>query len=134
MLQVQTKIICGPSRTKQSFRDEVNINSIIRRFERNGMVTHLNKTAPFFGDVSGITGYQDAMNKVIEAKQLFMKMSPDVREKFKNNPENMIQYLSDDKNKEEAIKLGIIKKPIEPPKPQTPKPTPTPTPPNPPEA
>lgn len=98
----------GPSLTKQSFRDEVNINKIIARYEKTGMVEHLNKKAPFYGDVSGLVDYQSALNVVKEAEDLFMGMSAEIRSRFNNDPQLMIEFLSDARNKEEAIKLGIV--------------------------
>lgn len=100
----------GESMTKQSFADEVNINSILKRFEKTGMVTHLNEGEPFYGDVSELVGFQDALNVVAKGTQLFMALSAEVRERFANDPARLIAFLDDDGNYEEAVRLGIVNK------------------------
>lgn len=116
MLGIHEGVDCSvePSRTKQSFRDDVNINKIIARFDRTGMVSHLNSKTPFYGDVSSIVGYQEALNKVKEADELFGRMSAEIRNRFKNDPALMIEFLSDPVNNAEALKLGMIVAPPEP--------------------
>lgn len=101
----------GESRTKQAFRDEVNINNIMKRFAKGQMITHFNTRQPFYGDVSEIKDYRDALNVVIQAEELFSGMSAQVREKFDNDPAKMIEFLSDEKNRDEAIKLGLVRTP-----------------------
>lgn len=116
MLGIRTEVDCSvePSMTKQSFRDEVDINKIVAKFERTGMITHLQKSTPFYGDVSALVGYQDALNVVNEAELLFSSMSAEVRERFANDPAKMIEFLSDERNVDEAVKLGLVVRRPEP--------------------
>lgn len=99
---------CGKSMTKQAFKDEVDINKIVKQFEKTGMVEHLNENQPFYGDVSELKGYQEALNVVNEADALFMAMSPAIRERFDNDPAKMIRFLEDPKNNKEAVDLGMV--------------------------
>lgn len=102
------KCVCGKrSLTKQSFKDEVNINSIIGKYARTGMITHVNKKQPFYGDVSSIQSYQDSLNVVVRGRELFDSMSSTVRARFSNDVNKMIEFLSDEGNLDEAVKLGI---------------------------
>jgi len=98
----------GSSRTKQSFADETDINKIIARYDKTGMIEHLNERTPFYGDVSELVGYQDALNIVNQAESLFASMSANIRERFSNDPTKMIAFLDDVRNRDEAIKLGMI--------------------------
>lgn len=41
-----------PSLTKQSFKDECDINQIVAKFEKTGLVNHLARGVPQFADVS----------------------------------------------------------------------------------
>lgn len=102
-----TDIDCGPSLTKQSFREESDINSIIKRFEKDGMITVAQREG-FYGDVSEIVDYKAAADIVQRADELFMDMSADVRTRFDNDPAKMIEFLADEGNRAEAEKLGII--------------------------
>ena len=55
------------SMTKQSFADEVDINKVVARYEKTGMLDHVNRRQPFYGDVSEIRSYQESLNVVIHA-------------------------------------------------------------------
>lgn len=113
---------CGQSMTKQSFRDQVNINKIVARYRKTGMIDHVNGATPFYGDVSQFTSYQDAVNTVLRANELFAGMSSDVRKRFENDPQKMIDFLQDEKNLDEAVKLGmVVKRPVEPQEPPKPQ-------------
>lgn len=122
----KVKLVCEPgsSRTKQSFKDQVNINKIIKKHRRTGMLEHVNRKAPFYGDVSNLVGYAEALIKVKEAEELFNNMSADIRERFNNNPQEMVTFLEDKNNLKEAIELGMVLKqpepePVEAPAPET---------------
>lgn len=123
----RVKLICEPgsSRTKQSFKDQVNINKIIKKHRRTGMLNHVNSKRPFYGDVSNLTDYAGALQKVKEAEELFGNMSADIRERFGNNPQEMITFLENPDNLKEAIELGMVLKkpdpePVAEPAPTTP--------------
>lgn len=98
-------------RTKQAFADQVNINNIIAKFGKTGMISHVNGRQPFYGDVSGISSYEDALSIVRKADELFNGMSSSVRERFGNDPVEMIEFLQDPKNLEEARSLGMVAMP-----------------------
>lgn len=103
-------LACGASMTKQSFADEVDINKILARFDKTGMISHLNQGQPFYGDVSEIADYQTALNVVHQAETLFGQMSAEIRERFGNDPALMIKFLDDPQNLQEAIDLGMVVK------------------------
>ena len=50
-------VFVRPSRTQQSFRDECDINNILRKFNVTGELP-LGSVQPQYGDFSGITDYQ----------------------------------------------------------------------------
>lgn len=118
--EIRTTVDTGPGLTKQSFREQVNINKIVAGFEKTGMVNNLSGRQPFYGDVSEIKDYATALNMVNEAESLFMSMSPKIREKFENDPAKMIAFLGDSKNLDEAVSLGMaVKRPVEPQEPSS---------------
>lgn len=107
----------SPSMTSQAPADEVNINNIMKRVLKGQAVLTSNGT-PFYGDVSEFGGLQEAIIKVQEADDLFMQYPADLREKFNNDPTEFVDFMIDPKNKEEAIKLGLIDQPIPAPEPE----------------
>lgn len=95
-------------RTKQAFRDEVNINSIMAKWARTGVIEHLAGKAPTFGDFTNNTSYQDALNQISEADLSFSRLSAAIRDRMHNNPGELIDFLADEANAEEAVKLGLL--------------------------
>lgn len=51
--------------------------------------------------------YQAALNLVLEGNQAFNNLASETRKRFDNDPKKLLTFLSDPKNHEEAIKLGI---------------------------
>lgn len=114
-------------RTKQSFAEESNINSIMKKFHRTGQLedpTKISDRKAFFGDVSGIGDFQQMKNQVLEAEVHFGNLPSEIRTRFGNKPNELVEFLNDPANKDEAIELGIVNPdPVEEPAaPQTPEP------------
>lgn len=103
------KVVFGESRTKQAFKDQVNVNKIMKKYQKGQMIDHFTTVQPFYGDVSEIGSYQEALALVMRADELFSAMSSEVRDRFRNDPANMISFLADEKNRDEAVKLGLIR-------------------------
>lgn len=88
----------------QSFADSCDINIIMARY-RNGEVDVLQQIQGTYGDFSEIpTNYADIMNKKIQAENLFMSLSADIREKYNNSVE---QFMSEIGSKSGLEKLGV---------------------------
>lgn len=101
--------------TVQSDADEANINKIVAKMEKGQMSFRMNAAPPFYGDVSEFDGLADAVEKVLSANDLFMDMSASIRERFDNDPVKMVEFLEDEANRAEAIKLGmVIEEPVAP--------------------
>ncbi|CAK0755313.1 hypothetical protein CCP3SC15_2050005 [Gammaproteobacteria bacterium] len=92
-----------PSRTKQSFRDECDINVIMERLvpgDEGG-------PPPVYGDFSSVTDFQQSMEIIAEAQQQFEVLPSRVRERFANDPARMLAFLDDASNLKEAVELGL---------------------------
>jgi len=104
-------------RTKQSFREEVDINVIMRKYVKTGRLDpgQVVTRQGAFGDFTGIDDFLVCQNKVLEAKRAFDDLPPKVRSRFRNRPADLIGFLEDPENDEEAISLGLRAKPeVEP--------------------
>lgn len=97
-----------PSLTKQSFKDECDINYIVAKFAKTGVLDHEALVKPKFGDFLGVTDYQTALNQVIEAEEAFDALPAKVRSRFKNQPVEFLEFCSDEKNYDEMVELGLI--------------------------
>jgi len=100
-------IFTRPSRTKQSFRDECDINNILRQFNVTGELPS-GSVQPQYGDFSGITDYQSALNAVMAAQDSFLQLPAKVRAKFDNDPALFVEFASDEANRDEMKALGLL--------------------------
>lgn len=103
-----------PSLAQQSFKDECDINNIMARYERTGMIEHVNTYQGQYGDFIGFPDYHEAMNAVKEAENMFMTLPSSIRERFDNNPETFLAFAQDENNQDEMIRLGLIPAPRPP--------------------
>lgn len=77
----------GESMTKQSFKDDCDVNRIMKRFQQTGIVDHVNKFAGDYGDYTDLPqSYHEACNQVLEAESMFMSLPSTVRSHFDNDP------------------------------------------------
>lgn len=106
----------GPSMTQQSFAEEVDINTIVRRFGLTGELPQ-NVVVPQVGDFTAVTDFQTAMNVVRSAEEAFAEMPADVRERFSNDPGKFMDFVHDPANRDDAKKLGLLLPDPEPVKP-----------------
>lgn len=108
--------------TEQEHLEESDINYIANRFMNTGELPTILRL-PTQGDFEGIFDFQSAMNNIAQAKLEFMKLPAKTRTRFNNDPAELLKFVHDDENYDEAVKLGFIeKKPVE-------NPTPPPAPP-----
>lgn len=112
-----TEIFCdrtkesGKSRTQQHFRKEADINSIIARARKTGVLVDplISRTrTPMFGDFSEIKTFQEAEQLYIDVVNRFEAMPATIRRKFDNNPGKFVEWINKPENIEEAAKLGIV--------------------------
>lgn len=101
----------SPSMTQQHFKDECDINSIVKKYAVTGQVDSNIIRQGTYADVSEIPDYQAALAIVQDADERFMSLPAEVRKRFDNDPGSVLQFLSDANNRDEAIKLGFIDAP-----------------------
>lgn len=111
----------GESRTKQSFKAECDINHIMARFLRTGVIDAQNRHAPRYGDCSG-QDFTSYMNIIASSRSIFQELPAQLRARFENSPAKFLDFVHDARNAEEARELGLLK-------PAAPEATPLPTPP-----
>lgn len=111
-----------PSRTQQQFLEETNVNSIMEKYKKTGVITHTRRSGiPQYGDFTTYQDFKTQMNSVREAFEEFSQLPAFLRKKFANDPANLIDYLADENNHSEAVKLGLmelIHPPVDPQSPQ----------------
>ncbi len=99
----------GKSRTKQSFGEESEINNIMARYTKTGIIDHLSTFGGDYGFASSIV-FHEAMNVVTKADQMFEALPASVRRRFNGDPGDFLEFVQNPENQEELIELGLAKR------------------------
>ena len=70
-----------------------------------------NNRIPQYGDFVDIPDFQSAMNAVIGAQRSFDALPANVRKRFANSPQALMEFMSDPENRDEAVRLGLVNPP-----------------------
>ena len=93
--QPQVHPKCGKTMTEQSHKKSCDINSIMAKYVKTGLVDHINRHQPKFGDVTG-ADFKAAQDLVAEAKSEFYELPAAVREQFTDVSEYLDLVTSDE--------------------------------------
>lgn len=105
--------VAGPSRTKQSFAAECDINNIMKRFHQTGLVSHVNQFQGSYEDVSRGLDYRESLDVLERGKQAFASLPSKLRAKFHNDPGEFLEFVSNPANRDAMGELGLLKaKPV----------------------
>lgn len=117
-VRMRTALTCGKEGgAKQEFKEECDINTILRRFNVTGQLPS-GVRVPSYGDFEYADDFHSAVNAVALAHESFDAMPADVRRRFKNDPGEFVDFCSKSENLEEMRKLGLaVPLPPEPAKP-----------------
>lgn len=98
-----------PSMTKQSFKDECDINNILKQYKQTGIVSHINERAAqgMYADLPDPTDFQESLNIVQDAQTAFASLPSKVRTRFNNNPAQFLEFCADPRNAKEMAELGL---------------------------
>lgn len=104
-LQIQFE---GQGLTHQSFKDECDINTIMGRYLKTGVLPeNLTQAQAQYLDVSDIE-FQSAAELVAGAKSLFAELPSAIRNRFDNDPAKLLAFTSDENNRREAAEMGLL--------------------------
>lgn len=102
------KLYCkDPSLARQASKDEVDINQVLAKYA-NGGVLNVNVKEPIYADVSQLPDYRTALETVRDAESAFAELPSYVRDRFSNDPGELLAFLSNVDNRDEALELGLI--------------------------
>jgi phage internal scaffolding protein len=115
----------GLSLTKQSFKQECDVNNILKNYNKTGVMPE-NFNPGEYRELDG-TDYQEYMQTVASANSMFEELPSALRKRFRNDPAQLLSFVHDDKNHAEALNLGLLRDDYQPPEiaispPQTAKP------------
>lgn len=100
------------SLAQQHMKEETDINNIVAQYGVTGQLPETPVLVPTYGDFTGTNDYRQALDLVMAADDAFMALPANVRERFNNDPAELVDFVSDVNNRSEAIDLGLIPPPV----------------------
>jgi phage internal scaffolding protein len=96
---------------QQHFKDEADINRIVKQFVATGMVNATTRQALDPQVFYDVMDYQSALEAVRAADEVFMQLPAELRERFDNDAGAFVDFVSDPVNASEIRALGLGKLP-----------------------
>ena len=98
--------------TRQEFANECEINNIMAKYQRTGLLDHINNHAPEYGDYDAVD-FQTAMDTIKTGEAMFAELPSKARKYFNNNPAEFMEFVNDPDNVEKLHELGLTSKPVQ---------------------
>jgi phage internal scaffolding protein len=98
----------GESLTLQSEADSANITLIMEKYSKTGVMNVPVRENLQYADLSNLPDLHQAQNEIAKARELFETLPAKQRLRFQNNPAEMLNFLGDENNYDEAFKLGLV--------------------------
>ena len=104
----RVSVISPPGHTpaQQQFKEDCDVNTIMRRYNKTGLIDHVKTHQPEYGFATP-KQYHDSMNLIARAESMFNDLPSELRNEFHNNPQAFLEFVQDPKNAERANELGI---------------------------
>lgn len=106
------------TRTQQNMASETDVNAIMRKYEKTGILSHVARYAGQYGDFSAVPDYKTGLEMIMAADEMFASLPARIRDRFGNDPAQFIAFAQDPENLDEMRKMGLAPEQAEPPKPQ----------------
>ncbi len=91
-------------RTKQSQKDECDINKLLERSARTGALSHLDTFGAQYGDFLGYD-FEAHVNTIAEGQTIFEHLPAEVKREFAQSPQRFFEYVTDPENKDRLPEL-----------------------------
>lgn len=94
-------------RTRQEFADDANMRLMIQKYRAGQQPPQIHEGQSFFGSFENQGDFQESMNRVREAEELFLQLPARVRDAVGNSPDEFIGAISDPTRVKHLVELGL---------------------------
>ena len=95
------------SMTKQSFKDDSDINNIMEKYQKTGAIEHANNYSANYGFATSLD-LRESLEIVETAQRMFDGLPSKIRSQFGNSPENFLDFVQDPNNTAQMAEMGLI--------------------------
>ena len=110
-----------PSMAQQQFKEECDINNIMAKYQKSGLVTHVAKYQGKYDDFTVLPDFKTALDTMNEAQEMFLTIPSEIRREFDNDPGKFVEFATDPDNLDELREMGLAPKPQPQPSGEKPK-------------
>lgn len=100
-------IRCGPSRVQKQYEYTFHPQKMIEKYGRQTLLKSLKQVPQLYSDAPNPYDYKESLDVISKADQAFAALPSAVRVRFNNDPLELLQFLQDPKNQQEAYDLGL---------------------------
>lgn len=105
------QVVCGPSRTQQHLADLCSPKRLVEKYGSKRLKEALSREPAMFSDIPLAGDFKEAMDIIAKGQTSFDALPSGLRKRFGNDPYQLLEFLNDVKNRDEAIELGLIPRP-----------------------
>lgn len=98
----------SPSLTKQEFRDECNINNIMKKYRTRGDLTHISSTIGEYGTFDQGEDLLHSRLILQNAEAAFIQLPSGLRRELDHEPANFVDWIKDPENEQRAFDMGLL--------------------------
>lgn len=95
------------SLTEQSQAKHCDIHTIMKKYERTGILEHTNAHQGTYMEMPTQPDFHNAQNIIATANSMFESVPSQIRKKFDNDPTRYIEFMQDAANYDEIVKMGL---------------------------
>ena len=96
-----------PSLTQQHFAPECDINNVISRFTKTGVLPE--KQGAFYADFSSGMDYRETLDFLRATQEDFLALPAETRARFGNDPGALIDFVNDPANANRFEEVGLTR-------------------------
>lgn len=96
-------------RTQQHFKDQCDVNKIMARYNKTGIISHVNRAQAKYGDFTMLGDFVENADKVVRAQQAFDQLPSELRKEFDNDYTKFFASIGKPEYRDKMAKWGILK-------------------------
>lgn len=98
------------TRTEQSHAKSCDINNIMSKVSKTGLLNHVNTMKGDYSDLGEAQDYHESLNIIRNAENSFNSLPSSIRTQFENDPQQFLEFVHDEDNHDQMVELGLKKR------------------------